>query len=135
MSFDNWFSLIISICGIFSSLIVAKITTKSELKKIAKQQSHEINLNATKAFAKMNGAVNAYTVTPTTQFQREALVAVGEFTPYASEKMLTICTSLENAINSKNGKLVVDFMEHLCAQWSTEHPTKPSYEKRLKQSK
>ena len=124
MNFKDFIPLITAIISILGAYITAKLTAKSEFKKLTTQQSHEIRLNAIQAFSKMKSAVNTYTSTPIPKYRREALAAVGAFTPYASEKMLIVCSSLENALNANKPSIVDDFMNRLSSEWLSEQPAK-----------
>ncbi len=128
MDFTKLIPIITAIIAVLSSVITSKITTKSELKKILSQQKHELELNEIQAFAKMNNAINVYISTPTLKFRREALAAVGEFLPYASEKILIICNSLENALNSNQHNSVYDLIIRLRDEWLAEQEAKKNHQ-------
>ena len=122
MKISDFTPVITALIGLLCSYITAKLTTKREFKKLVSQQNHEIKLNAIDAFAKMQNAVNAYTTTPIPKYQREALSAIGGFTPYASEKMLTIIESLKNSINANQSAIASDFLNRLSSEWLSENP-------------
>lgn len=122
MSYKDFFMVLSSLIAVLGSFITAKITARSEFKKLAVQQNHELKVDAIQAFSKLQNAVNAYVSTPILKYQREALSAIGKFIPYASENILIICNSLREAIANNRLRDTSDFLNRLSSEWSITNP-------------
>ena len=124
MGYKDFFMVLSSLIAVLGSFITAKITARSEFKKLTVQQNHELKVDAIQAFSKLQNAVNAYVSTPILKYQREALSAIGEFNPYASENILIICNSLREAIANNRLRDTSDFLNRLSSEWSITNPKK-----------
>ena len=127
MKFNDFIPIITAVIGILGSYITAKLTTKRELKKLYIQQKHEINLNKDKAFADMNRAVNTYNSTPVLKFQREALATIGGFMPYASEKLVLLCETLERAIKANQHGHASELIIRIREEYLSEQKAKKNH--------
>ena len=131
MDLTNLIPIITAVIGLLGSYITAKLTTKREFKKIIAQQKHEIKLNKYKAFADMNSAVNAYTLTPIPKFQRDALSAIGSFIPYASEQLLSICEILQKAVENNQHNHASELIFRIRSEYLSEQKAKQDQKSRF----
>lgn len=129
MTLNDFIPIINALISILIAFMTAKLTTKRELKKLKAQQNHEIKLNKDKAFADMNRAVNSFNSSPVPKFQREALAAIGGFIPYASEKLLPLCETLEKSIKANQRSHASDLIIRIREEYLSEHKTNKNHKR------
>lgn len=129
MNLNDLMPIINTLISVLIAFMTAKLTTKRELKKLKSQQNHEIKLNKDKAFADMNRAVNSFNSSPTPKFQREALAAIGGFIPYASEKLLPLCETLETAIKANQHRNASELIIRIREEYSSEQKANKNHKR------